>query len=113
MVLGTLACALPLALAACHSYKNTAIEGVRQNRGDITACIGEAGQRNASLKGAMEMKIEVAPNGKVNQFAFTKDEVKDPQFTECVKNRAIQWQLPPPPSGKNEVFEYKFNVGLK
>ena len=111
MVFGTLFCALTL--AACHSYKDTAIEGVRQNRGDITACIGEAGQRNASLKGSMEMKIQVAPNGKVNQFAFTKDEVKDPQFTECVKSRAIQLQLPPAPSGKPETFDYKFNVGLK
>lgn len=111
MVLGTLCCAL--SLAACHSYKDTAIEAVRQNRADITTCIGEAGQRNATLKGAMEMKMEVAPNGKVNQFAFTKDEVKDPQFTECVKSHAINWQLPATPSGKPEVFSYKFNVGLK
>ena len=111
MVLGAVCCAL--SLAGCHSYKDSAIEVVRQNRSDITTCISEAGQRNASLKGSMEMKIQVAPNGKVNQFAFTKDDVKDPQFSECVKGRAIQWQLPPPPSGKPEIFSYKFNVGLK
>lgn len=111
LALGTLFCSL--ALAACHSYKDTAIEGVRQNRGDIQTCIGEAAQRNAALKGQMEIKIQVAPDGKVNQFAFVKDEVKDPQFNDCVKNRAVQWQLPPPPNGKMEIFQYKFNVGMK
>jgi len=100
-------------LAACHSYKDTAIQGIRQNRADIQACIAEAAQRNSALKGGMEMKLEVAPTGKINQFAFSKDEVKDPQFSDCIKNRAIQWQLPAPPSGKMETFEYKFNVGMK
>lgn len=98
---------------ACHSYKDDALAGVRQNRGDLQACIGEAAQRNPAIKGQMEMKLEVAPNGKINQFGFTKDEVKDPQFSECVKGRVIQWQLPAPPKGKMEVFQYKFNVGMK
>ncbi len=112
LVLGTLVGTL--SLGACHSYKDTAIEAVRQNRGDIQACIGEAYQRNGSAKGQMEMKLQVAPDGKVNQFAFTKDEVKDPQFAECVKSRAVQWQLPAPPNGKLEIFSYKFNVsGMK
>lgn len=111
LVLGSLFCSL--GLGACHSYKDTAIEGIRQNRGDIQACISEAYQRNAGTKGQMEMKLQIAPDGKVNQFAYTQDEVKDPQFAECVKSRAVQWQLPPPPSGKMEVFQYKFNVSGK
>jgi hypothetical protein len=60
----------------------------------------------------MAMKFEIAPNGKVNRFIFSKDDVKDPTFTECLKQRAIQWQFPPPPSGKMEVFEYPFKVKL-
>ncbi len=112
LVFGTLLCSL--ALGACHSYKDTAIESIRGNRGDIQACIGEAYQRNGSAKGQMELKLQVAPDGKVNQFAFVKDEVKDPQFAECVKSRAVQWQLPAPPNGKMEVIQYKFNVsGVK
>ena len=111
VVLAAMGCSL--ALFACHSYKDTAIQGIRENRDDIKTCISEGVQRNAQLKGAMEMRIQVAPNGKINQFAFSKDEVKDPQFSECIKNRAIQWQLPAPPSGKMETFEYKFNVGMK
>ena len=107
--LGALSCAL----LACHPYKDQALQSVRQNRGDIQACVGEAAQRNVTLRGSMEIKFEIAPNGKVNRFALSKDEVKDPQFAECVKNRAIQWQLPPPPSGKMETFDYKFNVGMK
>ena len=101
-----------LALGACHKYSDDALTAVRANSGDIKACIDEAAQRNPQLKGRMELLLEIAPNGKVNRLGFSKDEAKDPQLADCVKQRAQNWQLPPPPSGKNEEFTYKFNVGV-
>lgn len=99
-----------LASTGCNSYKKTGVEAVRTNKGDIDACVSELKNRTPGAQGEMGLKFEIAPNGKVNRFIFSKDEVKDPAFTECVKQRAIQWQLPAPPSGKMEVFEYGFKV---
>jgi hypothetical protein len=105
---------LTCALLACHPYRETALRSVRENRGDLQECIGEAAQRGSTaLRGTMELRLEISPSGTVHRFIFTRDEIKDPQFSDCIKNRAIQWHLPPPPSGKLELFSYKFNVGMK
>lgn len=101
-----------LSLGGCNRYKDSGVETVRTNKNDITACVDELNSRNPAAKGEMAMKFEIAPNGKVNRFIFSKDDVKDPAFSECLKQRAIQWQFPAPPSGKMEVFEYPFKVKL-
>ena len=99
-----------LSLGGCNRYKDSGVETVRANKNDISACVNELFQRSPGAKGEMGLKFEIAPNGKVNRFIFSKDDVKDPAFSECLKQRAIQWQFPAPPSGKMEVFEYPFKV---
>lgn len=102
---------LSFGLSACNTYKDQAIATVRQNAGDIQTCRNDAEARKPGLKGAMELALEVAPNGKINRIGWSKDEVKDPQLADCIKDKATNWQLPPPPSGKMEQFTYKFRIG--
>ena len=101
--------ALPLvALAGCHSYKETGINFIRQNNADLKGCFQEAAARNPNLKGQMELAFEIDPTGKVNRLNITKDEFKDPILADCVKIKSTAWTFPAPTSGKNEVFTYGF-----
>jgi hypothetical protein len=99
-----------LALGGCNRYKDVGVETVRSNKNDISGCVSEMFTRNPGAKGEMSMKFEITPDGKVNRFAIGRDDVKDPAFSDCLKQRAVQWQFPPPPSGKMELFEYPFKV---
>lgn len=98
-------------VTGCNKYEDQALTAVRANRNDVQNCITEAAQRNPNVSGDMELALEVAPNGKINRLGMPKDEAKDPLLTECVKQRAANWQLPAPPSGKMETVKYKFRVG--
>jgi hypothetical protein len=111
LLLGTLSLlTFALALGGCNRYKDVGTETVRSNKNDVSACVSEMFQRNPGAKGEMSMKFEINPDGKVNRFAIGKDDVKDPAFSDCLKQRAVQWQFPAPPSGKPELFEYTFKV---
>lgn len=108
--LGTLA--VSTVLAGCHSYKDDALQAIRQEprHSDVAGCVADAVKRNPAARGSLELALEMAPNGKVNRLAFPSDSVKDPQLTECVKQKAANWDMRIPSSGKMETFVYKFQV---
>ena len=108
-------CLLGLALASggCNSYEKTGIDTVRQQKGDIQACIGDASTRNAALKGQaaeMDLAFQIAPDGSVADVQVDKDKAKDPGLVDCLTQRARTWRFPAPASGKTEKFGYKFNA---
>lgn len=97
----------------CNKYQDTGVATVRQQKGDLQACVKEASTRNPALKGQaheMDLAFDIAPDGSVANFAITKDQTKDPGFADCLNQRARTWRFPAPPSGQIEKFSYAFNA---
>jgi len=112
-IVSILSFGLLLSVGCGGNYKQTGIDTVRAQKGDLAACIGEASQRNASLKGkaaAMDLVFEIAPDGGVQSATVDKDKAGDPGLVDCLTQRARTWRFPAPPSGKVEKFTYQFNA---
>lgn len=106
-------CLLLAAAFGCNRYEDTGVNTVRQQKGDLQACISDASARNPALKGQvheMDLIFEIAPDGSVAGFSIAKDQTRDPGFNDCLNQRARSWRFPAPPSGKAERFGYKFNA---
>jgi hypothetical protein len=102
-----------MAAGGCSSYEKTGVDTVRQQKGDLQACIGDASTRNPSLKGkaaAMDLAFEIAPDGSVQTVNVDKDKAGDPGLVDCLSQRARTWRFPAPASGKVEKFKYQFNA---
>lgn len=106
-------CLLFAVAAGCSHYQETGVATVRQQKGDLQACISEASARNPAIKGQsheMDLAFQIAPDGSVANFAVAKDQTHDPAFNDCLNQRARSWRFPATPSGKVEQFGYKFNA---
>lgn len=107
-------CLLAISAAAgCSSYEKTGIDTVRQQKGDLQACIGDASTRNPALKGKaanMDLTFQIAPDGSVANVEVDKDKAGDPGLVDCLTQRGRTWRFPAPPSGKAEKFSYQFNA---
>ncbi len=114
MKIGLLAgCLLAAVAGGCNKYDETGLNTVRQQKGDLQACMGDASAKNPALKGQvheMDLNFEIAPDGSVANFSIPKDSAKDPGFNDCLNQRVRSWRFPAPPSGKVEKFGYKFNA---
>lgn len=102
--------------AALSGCKNAYHDEVRQaihdtRRPELKQCADELRTRTPGAAGDVTLAVEVQPDGKVQRSAFGKsDGIKDEGFRECVRQKVVQWTLPPPKSGQVELVEYRFKI---
>lgn len=88
---------------------NAVASKIRQYRGALVACYEAALKRNATLSGKITLRFSIGKVGKVSKVSIEEDTMHDPDFNECIVERASNWRFPPPQSGNDDVqFAYPF-----
>jgi len=81
---------------------------VRSHLGEITACVSRARMDDRDLKGKVQIRIDVAPTGRVTKTAVASSTGATPALETCMLRAVAGWTFPAPAGGVRGAFSYPF-----
>ncbi|MGE0171593.1 MAG: AgmX/PglI C-terminal domain-containing protein [Oligoflexales bacterium] len=91
------------------------IEGVVDtNQYQLQLCFELALKRNKTTSGRMEWQWILNSKGEISAIELVSSSIKDPQMTQCVKQKILSWKFPKPRRGSIEIvhpFVFKQTKG--
>ena len=94
--LGAIAGAGPGGAPRDDSRSGAALQKVmRQNLGPIRFCYQRELKLNPNLQGSLQLRLTIAPNGRVQKIEMVQDTVGSRNLARCVQGRIRSWRFEP------------------
>lgn len=84
---------------------------VRKNQGQLAYCYEKALQSNPNLRGRLNTRWVIGPQGQVNTTKITGSSIRSKSVENCVKKTISAWKFPRPVGGVHVDVSYPFDFG--
>jgi TonB family protein len=82
---------------------------VRSHVAEIATCVSRARMADRDLHGRVQLRIELAPTGRVSGTSVTASTGSMASLESCIKKAVVTWAFPPPAGGVRAAISYPFS----
>jgi hypothetical protein len=88
------------------------LQTIRSHFGDVHDCYAAVALKDPSVAGRVTLQWTIGKSGMPQAVAVIKNTLKDKSVGACLKQRAKNWQFPPPVGGV-QVISYPFDLRVR